>query len=235
MSTALRELVEILFDSAYLVTLWILVAVMLGRLRRLPSERRPVAGRVALAFALLGAGDACHVGFRVVAYLTGGLQQHAVLVGTGTAVTAFTVTAFYMVMLDVWRVRYGKSFGWFEWFLLLAGVFRMGLMLPAVNAWSSTTSPMPWSIVRNIPLLVQGAGLTVLLLRDAGRAKDWPFLASAFMIILSFACYVPVILLAPWYPLVGLLMIPKTCAYLAIAFIFFFTLFRHLPAAPDQQ
>ena len=32
-------------------------------------------------------------------------------------------------------------------------------------------------------------------------------------IVLSFGFYIPVVLLADIYPLVGMLMIPKTCAY----------------------
>jgi hypothetical protein len=39
------------------------------------------------------------------------------------------------------------------------------------------------------------------------------------MILASFACYMPVIFLVEKMPWVGMLMIPKTLAYLAIAFI----------------
>lgn len=235
MSAALRQWIEVGFDSAYLVVLWALVGVMAKRLSTVTAANRPAAQRVLAAFVLLGIGDTGHVGFRVFAYLNGGLEKHAALVGIGTAATAFTVTLFYIVLLDVWRVRYGKAYGWFEWLLVMAGVFRMGLMIPAVNAWSSAVSPMPWSIIRNIPLVIQGAGLVFLLFRDASRTKDVPFRRSAWMIVLSFACYIPVILFAPQHPLVGMLMIPKTCAYLAVAFILAGALFRGRAAVPAPQ
>ena len=35
-----------------------------------------------------------------------------------------------------------------------------------------------------------------------------------FTIVLSFGCYLPVVLFAETIPVIGALMIPKTCAYL---------------------
>jgi hypothetical protein len=39
--------------------------------------------------------------------------------------------------------------------------------------------------------------------------------------VVSYACYVPVILFATQAPLLGMLMIPKTLAYLGVAIIAF--------------
>ena len=39
------------------------------------------------------------------------------------------------------------------------------------------------------------------------------------MILVSFAFYLPVILFAHPVPLLGMLMIPKTCAYLVVAWV----------------
>jgi hypothetical protein len=48
--------------------------------------------------------------------------------------------------------------------------------------------------------------------RKSGRQSDtFRFMAPA--IALSFAFYIPVVLWADAYPLVGMLMIPKTCVY----------------------
>jgi len=99
-------------------------------------------------------------------------------------------------------------------------------MIPAVNQWTSVVPPMPRSIVRNIPLMIQGLGFVVLLFRDSARAGDRTFRLIARMIVVSYACYVPVILFAPTHPLLGMLMIPKTCACLAVAFIANKTMFR---------
>ena len=51
------------------------------------------------------------------------------------------------------------------------------------------------------------------------------------MIALSFVFYAPVILWVQWVPLLGMLMIPKTCAYLGIAFI----AYRALYARANQE
>jgi len=42
---------------------------------------------------------------------------------------------------------------------------------------------------------------------------------NANLIAISYAFYIPVILFAQQQPLVGLLMIPKTCAYLVVAWL----------------
>jgi len=226
MPEAVRQGIEIWFDIGYLITVWTVVVLMFLHRGRVASRNRRVATRVLWAFVLLGLGDAGHVGFRVFAYLNGGLDKHATLVGIGTFATAVTVTFFYMVMLDAWRIRFHKTFDWFAWTLVAMGVVRLGLMLPAVNQWTAVVSPMLWSIIRNIPLMIQGLGLVYLLFRDSAHAKDRTFNLIAWMIVISFACYIPVILFAPTHELVGMLMIPKTCAYLAVEFIAYNALFR---------
>ncbi len=226
MPEALRQGIEIWFDIGYLITLWVVVALMITRRDKVAGADRPLVQRILLSFVLLGAGDMGHVGFRVYAYLHGGLAQNTTLVGIGTVATAITVTFFYIVMLDAWRIRFHKTFDWFAWTLVAMGVVRLGLMIPAVNQWTAVVSPMPWSIIRNIPLMIQGLGLVYLLFRDSARAGDRTFNLIAWMIVISFACYIPVILFAPTHPLLGMLMIPKTCAYLAVAFIAYSALFR---------
>ena len=42
---------------------------------------------------------------------------------------------------------------------------------------------------------------------------DYHLNRMVYAIIISFGCYLPVTLLSKKYPKVGLLMIPKTCAY----------------------
>ena len=70
-----------------------------------------------------------------------------------------------------------------------------------------------------------GLGLVYLLFHDSAHAKDRTFNLIAWMIVISFVCYIPVILFAPTHELVGMLMIPKTCAYLAVEFIAYNALF----------
>ena len=79
--------------------------------------------------------------------------------------------------------------------------------------------PQPWSTIRNIPLTIQGLGLAILVLRDSAAHQDKPFKWIGVSILVSFACYIPVILFVQKVPMIGMLMIPKTVAYLVIGIL----------------
>ena len=49
--------------------------------------------------------------------------------------------------------------------------------------------------------------------------KDWDYVQIAVAVILSFAFYLPVVLAGHLVPLLGMLMIPKTLAYVWIVVI----------------
>jgi len=225
MPESVRMWVEVAFNLSYLVVIWTLVVLMARRLPQVAPADRPVAKRLLWAFGLLALGDTGHVGFRVVAYALGGLQAHPVLVGLGALSTAYTVTLFYMLMVDIWRLRFNKSLGFFGWALLAAGCVRLIVMLFPQNQWGQIVAPYDWSLLRNTLLVVQGLGVMVLILRDAFRANDTAFKLIGAMIALSYAFYAPVILWAAQAPMLGMLMIPKTCAYVAIAVIGYKALF----------
>jgi hypothetical protein len=219
MSETLRTWIEVSFNVSYLVVVWGLVIAMASRQSAVEPANRPVAARVLWAFALLALGDTGHVGFRVLAYALGGLEAHPTLVGMGALATAITVTFFYALMLDAWRLRFNKKLGWFEYLLLAAAVVRLGMMALPVNEWGRVEPPQPWGIYRNIPLMVQGLGVMFLILRDARAAQDRTFGWIGAMILVSYTFYTPVILFVSQAPLLGMLMIPKTMAYVAIAVI----------------
>jgi hypothetical protein len=74
-------------------------------------------------------------------------------------------------------------------------------------------------------------GAAYLILRDARASRDRTFAWVGLMILTSYAFYMPVIFLVQNYPLIGMLMIPKTMAYVAIAVIAYFNLFRRVETA----
>ena len=55
--------------------------------------------------------------------------------------------------------------------------------------------------------------VVALFYRSAQTAHDAAFRWMWLTIVLSFAFYIPVVLWADALPLIGMLMIPKTCAY----------------------
>jgi hypothetical protein len=242
MSESMQMWLEIGFNIGYLVTIWILVALMQARQRHLPSSMVRMARYFIWAFTLLALGDTAHVGFRVLAYALGGLKLeiHVLgfnlgLVGAGAFSTAFTVTLFYMLMIYIWSERFQRELGLFQWFLLAMGLLRLILMLFPQNEWNRVIAPLPWSWIRNAPLVIQGLGIASLILRDSIRVKDRPFQWIGWMILTSFAFYAPVILFVARAPAVGMLMIPKTLAYVAIALIAYRNFFLPGPAARPVQ
>jgi hypothetical protein len=242
MTESMRMWIEIIFNIAYLIVIWSLVIAMLRRRPAVAPADRQAADLVIWAFALLALGDTGHVGFRVWAYSQGSLEstlqlfgRPVGLVGLGALATAITVTLFYVLMLELWRVRFHKRYGVFEYLLLAVAVIRLMMMLSPQNDWSAVVPPQPWSTLRNLPLTILGLGVAYLMLRDGRRAGDRAFQWIGGMILVSYACYIPVILFVQQAPMVGMLMIPKTLAYVAVGFIAYGELFRSRQPGPAQS
>ncbi len=222
MSETARMWTEIGFNITYLIVVWALVALMAARHGAVAPENRRVAGLFTGAFALLALGDTGHVGFRVVDYAQHGFVPSgdaSALVGFGALATAITVTFFYVLMLVIWRARFARPYGWFGILLFVTAAARLAIMALPANQWNLAVPPQPWSTIRNVPLMIQGLGVAYLILRDAGPAADRRFTWIGVSILVSYACYMPVIFLVQRLPIVGMLMIPKTLAYLAVALL----------------
>ncbi|MCD4752727.1 MAG: hypothetical protein K8R40_06630 [Anaerolineaceae bacterium] len=217
---------ETIFNILYLIAIWSIVYLMIKSMASVKPEDRRVADLIRLAFIMLAAGDTGHVGFRVLSTLLGGAGTEAMILGTpmsliglGMLITSYTVTFFYMLFVYVWKARYNQSGGWLPTLLLTAGIVRLIFMALPGNEWGNSVPPHPMSLYRNIPLMIQGVGLLGLIFHHAYKTDDTTFKRIGWMIIVSFAFYIPVILFARQIPLIGMLMIPKTVAYLAIAWI----------------
>ena len=74
-------------------------------------------------------------------------------------------------------------------------------------------SSLSWGIYRNIPFALLGLLMIVLFYQSAKQHNDRAFRWMWLTIVLSFGFYIPVVLWADVVPLIGMLMIPKTCAY----------------------
>lgn len=222
MSDLMLVIMEVSFDILYLITIWVLVGIMIKRRNGLSEKNKRIGVLFIYSFFLLALGDTGHVGFRVLAYILGGvdgLGNYPTLVGLGSLATAYTVTVFYMIVLEIWRVRAGKERTLLYWFLIFVGFIRMVIMLHSGNGWGTSPTPYNWSLARNIPLMIQGVVVAVLLLIEGVKNKDLISRDIGIFIFISYAFYTPVILFVKDIPMLGMLMMPKTLAYLAIAFI----------------
>lgn len=219
MSASMITLFEIGFNVLYLIVVWTMVYLMFRRLAEVSPENHLIANRFRWAFFLLALGDTCHVGFRVLAYILGGVEANSLLVGMGALATAITVTFFYLLMLDIWRVRFKRKYGWFEYLMIATVPARLIIMVLPGNDWGNTLPPVFWGPFRNVFLILLGAGVLYLILRDSLQVKDRLFSWVAYCIFFSFLFYTPVIFFVRQFPMIGMLMIPKTIMYIAIAFL----------------
>ena len=137
-----------------------------------------------LMAVVLGAGDSFHLVPRALALCTTGLENYAVPLGLGKWITSITMTVFYVLLC----------------------------MMPQ-NQWLTNKSPLTWGILRNVPFALLGLLIIVLFYRSAKDHSDKAFRWMWLTIVLSFGFYIPVVLWADVNPLIGMLMIPKTCAY----------------------
>jgi hypothetical protein len=233
MAEATRVWTETVFNIAYLIVVWWLVIAMINRRELVDAREQRVAGLIMWAFLLLGLGDIGHVGFRVVAFALGGLDATVTVIGRtmtlapmGALATAITFTFFYVILIMIWRERFDQRYGVLGNLLFVLAATRLIIMAVPANNWNSLQPPHDWAIFRNVPLMLMQLGSAYLILRDGVRERDTTFIWIGVMVIVSFICYAPVIFLQQRVPLIGMLMIPKTIAYLVIAFLGFFRYYR---------
>ena len=205
----MQAIVETLFDAFYLVSV-----ITIGILMIRNSKGNAQFRLFGLMAVVLGAGDSFHLVPRALALCTTGLENYNVALGLGKWITSVTMTIFYVLLYYVWRQRYqvkGKS-GLTAAVYALSAV-RIGLCMMPQNQWLSASSPLAWGIYRNIPFALLGLLIIVLFYRSAKEHEDRAFRWMWLTIVLSFGFYIPVVLWADVVPLIGMLMIPKTCVY----------------------
>jgi hypothetical protein len=212
-------LMELGFNIFYLAFIWFFVILMALNISKVTQDYDLIAKRFFLALFLLAFGDTGHVGFRVMAYLSGGLEANATLVGLGALSTAITITFFYMILLDVWRIGFNKERTMSYFIIQIIGFFRLLIMVFPQNQWGSLVPPVDWGLYRNIPLILMGLIIAFLMLTDGFKENDVRFKNFGYSIVISYAFYIPVILLVQEIPIIGMLMIPKTVAYMVMAWL----------------
>ncbi len=220
----MRRRFELLFNMSYLAIIWGLVIAMRRNRDRVPVEQKQTAARFEEAFTLLATGDTAHLALRAVAMSRGEDRgtltwrgRRASLIGLGEMATSITITMFYVLSLDAWRLRFQRSWDGFTKALLGLSFVRLILLATPFNNWDRAETPAGYGVDRNVPLLAVGASEIYLMRRGAERTGDRTFGFLSNAMAASFACYLPVVLWARRIPQLGLLMIPKTLAYLAMA------------------
>jgi len=225
---------EVGFNLLYLILIWGLVALMRIRFDRVKPDDRQLANIFWVAFFSLAFGDTFHVGARTAAYfMEGGMKaslslfgSEVPIVGWSALITAVTITLFYLFFLAAWIVRKGDQVGPAVYGLFTVAGIRLGLLVLPENQWGQPVPVQPWSILRNLPLIILGIGVAILFLKAEIQGNRRPFKWLGILILISFATYIPVVFYVQAYPLLGLLMIPKTMAYLVMGALVYLSLYH---------
>lgn len=205
----MQAIMETSFDIIYLTLVTIIGITMIRKSKG--NKQHLLFGFMAVT---LGLGDAFHLVPRAYALCTTGLDNFTVSLGIGKFITSITMTIFYILLYYVWRIRYevkGRISLTILMYILAA--LRILLCLFPQNMWVSSEAPLSWAIYRNIPFAIMGIIVIVLFYKEAKKQKDTPYKYMWLTIVLSFAFYIPVVLWGSVLPIIGTLMVPKTCAY----------------------
>mgnify|MGYP000967030876 CR=1 FL=1 len=201
---------ESLFDIAYLV-----IVVALGV--RLLLENKAGAKLFGLMAIILGVGDSFHLLPRVISHLSpGGFEAHTAALSWGQFVTSITMTLFYVLYFYFYRRQSGDDSSTKRWLVYGLAALRIILVALPQNQWGTAEGNYLFGIIRNIPFLFLG----ILLIYWSYQQRDKEGLKHMWLLILlSFAFYLPVVLLSDSIPAIGALMLPKTICYLLIVIL----------------
>ena len=196
---------EITFDVFYLFFAS-LVAFFL-----IKNAKRGEGKMMGYATLFLVAGDAFHLIPRILDYLL--TVDLTGFLGFGKLVTSFTMTIFYVFLYWIYFQLYHEkekhNVSLTFYFCMIVRFFM--LVLPT-NHWFSNEGTVFMGIIRNIPFVIMGG---IVLLMYYKRRKRVELLSNFWIyILLSFLFYIPVVLFASTYPIVGMLMLPKTICYI---------------------
>ena len=202
---------ESTFDILYL-----LFAISSG-IYMLKKARNSIQKKMGLASLILGCGDAFHLVPRVLNYFAA--ADFTAALGVGKLITSITMTVFYFLMYQIYLGYYHEEENKGLTNVLFAMVaIRILLCLLPQNGWLSNSSDMTWGIIRNMPFVLIGAVICYLYYQK--RNADKIFSKVWLYVLLSFLFYIPVAVGAGVLPMLGMLMLPKTCMYIWLILMF---------------
>ena len=200
-------LMESVFDIFYLV-----FVIAFGI--KLLFKREKGAKLFGIMGIVLGSGDAFHLIPRIMAHMMdNGMENLYLQLSYGKMITSLTMTVFYLIYYIYFKKETGFKSRTLNIVIGILTASRVILTLLPQNEWASRTPSFAFAIYRNIPFLIMGTILVYLSYRENSFFKR-----ISYLITISFVCYLPVVLFADKYPLVGMLMIPKTVAYFLIVY-----------------
>lgn len=204
------DLMEAIFDAAYLT-----FDLIAGILFFAFSNGNPLFILYGILTLTLCGGDAFHLVPRIIRAVRGSNDRIKRALGRGLQISSITMTVFYIILMYVWKNTFPEltAPAAVEAMIWISAIIRIVVCLLPQNDWCGEAGNLKLSIIRNAVFAVTGIGV-IILYAMSGNTYDYHMTRMVAAIIISFGCYLPVTLLSKKKPKVGLLMIPKTCAYM---------------------
>lgn len=156
-------------------------------------------------------GDSFHLVPRILAVINPTID-YTFSLGIGKMITSITMTIFYLILYYIFEMRYEKKSAPLRLSIIALAIVRIVLCLLPQNDWTGS-APVIWGVYRNIPFAIMGLIVVILYFtKRSDKFYKWMWLA----VLLSFGFYIPVVLWANVSPMIGMLMLPKTCMYMWI-------------------
>ena len=166
---------------------------------------------------VLAGGDSFHLVPRIINAFKDKYEAYEFYAGLGLMVSSITMTIFYILLYHACELiaalknpgLNSNLFSLMYYVLIIFAAIRIALCLFPQNNWFHKEGNQKWGIIRNIPFIIVG----IIAVYGCFVANQ---IGMGIAVIVSFACYLPVVFFAKKKPMIGMLMIPKTIAYMYI-------------------
>lgn len=197
------KIMEAIFCVCYLIAVPILGTLIIRK-----SEGDKTKKLYGVMSLVLVFGDAFHLVPRILVAIdkTG---DYTAALGIGKCITSITMTLFYLLLYAIYAKKYDYKNRLMTICMVVLSIARIALCLMPQNDWIGE-APVIWGIYRNIPFTIMGILIVLLFFF---QRKDRIFRFMWLAVTLSFLFYLPVVLWADVSPMIGMLMLPKTCMY----------------------
>lgn len=204
------DLMEAVFDTCYL-----LFDLIAGILFFAFSHGSPLFLLYGILTWTLCFGDAFHLVPRVLRAVKGSSEKMERQLGIGLQISSITMTVFYILLLYIWKQTFYEMTApvMLEILIWVSAAVRIAVCMLPQNNWCDEEGNRKLSVIRNAVFAVTGICVIVLYVMS-GNTYGYHMTRMAAAIVVSFGCYLPVTLLSKKMPKIGMLMIPKTCAYI---------------------
>lgn len=200
--------------EAIFCIIYLLFGCIAGGVMLIHSNRNMTSNILGILTLVLAGGDSFHLVPRIINAFSDKFEKYEFWAGLGLMVSSITMTVFYILLYIACGNMSGEkadasAYGLWYYALLVLSIIRIICCLLPQNNWFNKEGNPKLGVIRNIPFI----GVGIIAIYGCIIAGQ---IGMAIAIVISFACYLPVVFFAKKTPMVGMLMIPKTIAYMWI-------------------